>query len=450
MKVDGRPVGDNTLRSEALTLTISTGEGGKELEAMSEKGSVGTSEVQYESHAAEMENATETSCPSASGEKDECLSEKGIDGCTVGMEVSKRSEADIGKDFTNGCSDVLTTESMDGSSPLQPSAAEGSHMERLESDEVMKNNPVLPENVLKKSEGDITDGNAVIEANQDMLASASIDTVLPPCSDAMGNQVISDADVTNNADHFMLENASAESKADTTDGKEDVHEGSSDMLATTSADRESSPSSLARSSETDFANSNNDCKQENVMEDSDQPCSSAAEGDERMSEKDLTAGTGVQQESEEQMVTEDERGSTAQDLELSNTEEPENTANTGVQQESEEHVVTEDERGTTAQDSEISNTEEAENKAGTVVQQKSEEHTVTEDGRGTTTQDMEIDDTETPENKIPSLHPSPTEKDDNNTLSSSPAAEGDNNTESLPEKELAESSVASEEKDEAD
>ena len=248
----------------------------------------------------------------------------------------------------------------------------------------------------------------------------------------------------------MLENASAESKADTTDGKEDVHEGSSDMLATTSADRESSPSSLARSSETDFANSNNDCKQENVMEDSDQPCSLAAEGDERMSEKDLTAGTGIQQESEEHMVTEDERASTAQVLELSNTEEPENTANTGVQQESEEHVVTEDERGTTAQDSEISNTEEAENKAGTVVQQKSEEHTVTEDGRGTTTQDMEIDDTETPENKIPSLHPSPTEKDDNNTLSSSPAAEGDNNTESLPEKELAESSVASEEKDEAD
>ncbi|XP_028759804.1 uncharacterized protein LOC114718604 isoform X2 [Neltuma alba] len=369
------PVGDDTLRCEALTLTITTGEGQKELEALSEKVPVGTSEVQHdmkdkadiiESCAAEMGNASGTPCPSASGEKDGCLSEKGVNYCAVGMEVSKGSNADIGKDFTNGCSDVLAPESMGGGSPPQPSSAEGNHVESLESDEVINNSPVQPENVLKESEGDITDGNPVTEVNLDMLASASTDRVLSPCSAAEGDQVNSDVDVTNNADHFMLENASAESKADTTDGK-DVTEGFADVLATVSVDHASPPSSPATegyrvgSSETDVANIGNDGKQENALEDMDQPCSSAAEGEieERMSEKDLTAGTGVQQESEE--------------------------------------------------------------------------HTVTGDGRGTVP-DLEVVNTEAPDNRIPSSHPSP-------------AVEGDNNAQSLPEKELAESSVASEVKE---
>ncbi|XP_054807322.1 chromatin structure-remodeling complex protein SYD isoform X1 [Prosopis cineraria] len=339
----GIPVGDDALRCRALTLTITAGAGGKEL---SEKGPVGTSEVQYESGscrpdmkdkagivescAAGMENATETPCPSASAEEDECSSEKGIDGRTAGMEVSKGSKAQIkdGKTFIDDCSDVLAAESMDGGSPPEPSAAEGNHGESSESDEMINNDPVLPEDVLKESEGDITDGNAVTEANLDILSSASTDRVLPPCSAAEGNQVNSDADVTDNADHVILGNVSKESKADTADGK-NVPEGFSDMLATASVDHASPPSSTGTegyqggSSETDVANSGNDCKQENVLKDMDQPCFSAAEGEieEIMSEKDLTAGAGVRQESKEHTMTEDGRGA-AQDLETVITKAP--------------------------------------------------------------------------------------------------------------------------------
>ncbi|KAI9115171.1 hypothetical protein K1719_014184 [Acacia pycnantha] len=384
--VGGTPVDGDTLRRKALTLTLSTGEEGKASEAWLEKGPVGTSEVQYESEswrsvmkdstdiiescAAEMENAAETPCPSASGEKDWSLSEKGIDGCTVGMEVSKGSEADIGKDFTNGCSDVLAAESMDRGSPPQPSAAEGNHVESSESDEVINN-------------------------NKDTLASASAYRVLPPCSAAEDNQVNSDADVTNNADHLMLENASAESKEDTTDVK-DVPEGSSDMLATASVDRASPPSSSATegyqvgSSETDVANRANDGKQENVSEDMNQPCSSAAVGEtkEKLSEKDLPAGADVQQESEEHTVTEDGRDTAVQDLEIVNTEVPENTTPS----------------------SHPSPAAEGDNDAQSPA-------------------------AEGDSNAESSSHPSPAAGGDSNAQSSlnpSPAAEGDNNAQSLP------------------